>query len=89
MRLSTLEQTYLENYLDTEKKSINREEDLKKRIFSLKEQLQEMKHTLKRKDEEIKVKDNLVRKQRFDGVDDRGQIPQRKKGSSVRKCKTF
>ena len=60
-------------YLETEKKSISREEDLKQKLSSLKEQVQEMKQTLRRKDEEIKAKDDNVRGQRLDETDKRSK----------------
>ena len=53
-KMSDMEQSYLESYLEKEKEWSNREEQLRKELFRLEEQMYDMKEKVKEKDEEIK-----------------------------------
>ena len=56
-----MEHTYLENYLEKERQAQEREDELRKELFTVEEQLYTANQQLKQKEEELKLKEDFLR----------------------------
>ena len=76
-KVSVMEQSYLENYLEKERQSMSREEQLRKELFSLEEENVELRGKLQSTEEELKRKSETLRRNHLDAMEEQGRIFQR------------
>lgn len=76
-KVSAMEQSYLENYLEKERQSISREEQLRKELFNLEEENVELREKLQSTEEELKRKSEILRRNHLDAMEEQGRTFQR------------
>ena len=75
-KVSAME-SYLENYLEKERQSASREDQLRKQLFDMEEENVELREKLQCTEEELKRKNGTLRKNHLDVMEEQGRIFQR------------